>query len=651
MAAFMWGKDGRKLTPEMVKKERELIEAARGRAGNTSPVGHWTQGAARVADALGGVIREKRANKAEAAGLASADAYIQNNPVLAALMGGKAPAEGGSAPSGGAAPSAPPRDPNSPDAVAADTMFALGKINPTDRDILAKTLMAEAGGEGYGGMLAAGAVIDNRRKGGGYGDGWEGVIMKPGQFSAWNGVTGYAGGEGALNMSSMSPSEEAYAAADAILTGNYQDPTGGATHYYNPNVANPKWGQQAGGDWTTIGNHVFGFADAGRGGPSGGTAPSGGGMTPSGQPVPISGGGADVTAALMAAMSDPWVAQKYGPVLDALLGQEMKRGDMQYQAQLAQSDPMYQAQLAELTAPKPVDPWAGTKEIGGVLYGPDGQGGFVPLITPPVDPMDAISLETAQLELDRLKSEPPPAPGAPDTQVFYDDTGREYRAQWDGKAWVKVGGSKAPGGPLVTVDASQGGGKFEEEFAKGDAAALATVSDAGLAATRNLGRIDQLESLLAQNPTGFGASWAQRAGEWGINTEGLSEIQAAQAIINSLVPEQRQPGSGPMSDADLALFKQSLPQIMTQPQGNQIIIDTMRGIAKYDAEGAEIVQKVRDGSMTRAEAFAALKGRKNPLEGLKATPAQGEMPVGTVEDGYRYLGGDPALPGSWDPAQ
>ena len=121
--------------------------------------------------------------------------------------------------------------------------------------------MAEAGGEGYDGILAAGAVIANRTQNGNYGDGLRGVIMKPGHFSAWNSVTGYAGGEGGLNMDAIRPTEDVYRATDAILSGNYQDPTGGATHYYNPSVATPAWGQQAGGNWLTIGNHIFGRAD------------------------------------------------------------------------------------------------------------------------------------------------------------------------------------------------------------------------------------------------------------------------------------------------------------------------------------------------------------------------------------------------------
>jgi len=139
---------------------------------------------------------------------------------------------------------------------------------PNEREMLAATLQAEAGGEGVQGMLAAGAVIRNRAELGNYGGNTiSGVIMQPGQFSAWNGVTGYAGGEGAIDMGNIRVSEDAYRVADAILSGNYQDPTGGATHYYNPAVATPAWGQgqnPSGGQWTTIGNHVFGNPDGVR---------------------------------------------------------------------------------------------------------------------------------------------------------------------------------------------------------------------------------------------------------------------------------------------------------------------------------------------------------------------------------------------------
>lgn len=177
--------------------------------------------------------------------------------------------------------------------------------------------------------------------------------------------------------------------------------------------------------------------------------------------------------------------------------------------------------------------------------------------------------------------------------------------------------------------------KFSEAFAKGDADALGTIATAGMTARRNISRIDRLEELLNASPTGGLAVLQQRAGEFGINTKGLSEIQAAQALINSLVPEQRQPGSGPMSDADLALYKESLVRIINQPDGNKRIIEGLRGIAKYDAEGAAIVQQLREGKLNRAQAFEALQNRVNPL-------AEFSQP--------RSKTGAPAQPGATSPA-
>lgn len=129
---------------------------------------------------------------------------------------------------------------------------------------LARTLQAEAGNQGYQGMLDVGSVIMNRVDDGRYGDGVDGVIMKPGQFSAWNSVTGYAKGEQGQNMG-FTPREDALRAADALWSGNYSDRTGGATHYYAviPGVSGvPKWSNDT---FRKIdGDHYFGRADAGR---------------------------------------------------------------------------------------------------------------------------------------------------------------------------------------------------------------------------------------------------------------------------------------------------------------------------------------------------------------------------------------------------
>lgn len=134
-----------------------------------------------------------------------------------------------------------------------------GKLS--ERDLLALTLQAEAGGEGELGMLAVGSVIANRVNADGYGNSFRDVILSPAQFSAWNSVTGYLGGKGGLDMASMRAGETAYAVADKILSGDYESPVGSATHYYNPKDADPDWGKRGGGQWTPIGNHVFGYGN------------------------------------------------------------------------------------------------------------------------------------------------------------------------------------------------------------------------------------------------------------------------------------------------------------------------------------------------------------------------------------------------------
>lgn len=187
----------------------------------------------------------------------------------------------------------------------------------------------------------------------------------------------------------------------------------------------------------------------------------------------------------------------------------------------------------------------------------------------------------------------------------------------------------------VTVNVG-GGEKFDEKLAELDAKAIGDVDTAGRQAIRNLGRINQLDELLKASPSGIDAAIRQRAGEWGIKTEGLDTLQAAQAAINSLVPEQRPAGSGPMSDADLELFKQSLPRTINQPGGNELIINTMRGIAQYDAKGAEIIQQLRARQISREDAFRLLNERKNPLDEFKAAQAGQAAPTGS--DGWRDVG-------------
>lgn len=325
-------------------------------------------------------------------------------------------------------------------------------------------------------------------------------------------------------------------------------------------------------------------------------------------PAPQAGG---LDPAVIQALSDPNVSPQNKQIAMTLVEQYQARqqaAQEQARAEAARQQEITRRQ--EFLAANNLDPNIAFVDEA---FAEAAKSPFRPRNTAVVDGV-VVDLETSQ-----------PIYQAPQ-QMYRQVTGEEAAAMGldPSKAYnIEPNGKVTPIGEAgVVVNNNMGEDKFGAEFAKLDAQALNTVATSGLAAQRNLGRIDQLEGLLQQSPSGFAGAAALAAGEWGIPTEGLDTLQAAQAAINSLVPEQRQPGSGPMSDADLALFKQSLPRIINQPGGNQTIINTMRGIAQYDAEGAEIVQQLRDGQINRAQAFERLQGRQNPLEAFKAPPKE-----------------------------
>ena len=187
--------------------------------------------------------------------------------------------------------------------------------------------------------------------------------------------------------------------------------------------------------------------------------------------------------------------------------------------------------------------------------------------------------------------------------------------------------------PVTNINiADKGTETFSKEFAAADAKTIGQVTDAGLTAGQNLARLQGLKTLLAETPTGGAAALKQIAGRYGIKTEGLSEIQAIQALVNQLVPGQRPAGSGPMSDRDVELFKDSLVAIINQPGGNATILDMLERINQYDLEGAKIVSEMRAGRLgadteeNRVRAFELLQARENPLLNF-------QLPEGTQSQG------------------
>jgi hypothetical protein len=193
--------------------------------------------------------------------------------------------------------------------------------------------------------------------------------------------------------------------------------------------------------------------------------------------------------------------------------------------------------------------------------------------------------------------------------------------------------------PGVTVNTGEKASPFEKKAQEAQATVFSDIQKSGIEAQRSSRDVQRLGNILDKVGTGGAAAFKQAAGNLGIKTEGLDEIQAAQAIINKLVPQQRPPGSGTMSDADLALYKESLPRIINQPGANKRIVESMKQINQYLVKEGEIASAVLDGEISPAEGRRRLRDLGNPVQDFfeKNPTASPGSPVAPMNSGDQNL--------------
>lgn len=197
--------------------------------------------------------------------------------------------------------------------------------------------------------------------------------------------------------------------------------------------------------------------------------------------------------------------------------------------------------------------------------------------------------------------------------------------------------------PTVNVG-GKGETAFEVENAKAQSAMFSTMMQDGINAKGQIGQIDVIESLLASGVGGTSDAWKAWAQETlGVNIGAGGAVEALNATINQLVPSQRAPGSGSMSDRDVALFKSSLPALVNSPEGNRIIVATMRGMAEYKRAQGEIATAVALGQMSREDGLAALSNLPDPMANviplIRQIAPSASAPASTMsrEDAARLL--------------
>ena len=265
--------------PESVKARlmaaRLLAQSA---AQQTAPYTSKAVVGLKAIEGLMGGLQERSAIQEAQQGQAAQRAMMANY----LLNGTSTPAmtAAGAGASGGAAPATPGMIPGSAPTGPAN---ALPSGGDSTRDLAIRTIYGEAGGESDTGKAGVASVLKNRLASGQFGPDMQSVIMAPKQFSLWN--AGDPAGDNARKLSTNSPTYQRIGSIyDGVMSGQTPDPTGGATHYYNPRAASPAWGPKlAAQNDVTIGNHRF--VGAGPSGPNGASSVAAAAPTASSAPI------------------------------------------------------------------------------------------------------------------------------------------------------------------------------------------------------------------------------------------------------------------------------------------------------------------------------------------------------------------------------
>lgn len=677
LESFIWGSGGRAMTPEQVAREREIAAALTDQGADFSPVGHWLQGAARLGHSAAGAFRDWRASEGERAGRegfsdrwSSVFGGGSSSPVAEALASSVSPTALDAANTAGqAAPTTSSFSGGQQEFI--DTLLPAALEVSASTGIDPRIIIAQAAQETGWGRSAPGNNffgIKSHGQGGGqtlntheYIDGQR--VNVSDSFRTFNSPEDSVRGYGEfiranprygdfMAAQGLDAQLEALQASGYATDPNYSASVGSIAR----GIALPQQTQQVAGLDNT-GISIPGVTDAPV---TAAPQPSPGLVSQSGLPqsaapgtVAQAGGFNPSIAELLALTGDPYfgyASPAQQQIVQALMGQ-----------QLQQQDPAYQQGLAQ----------------------------------------GALDLERGQWEFDQLRNAPPPLPDAPKVQEFYDENGQPYMAQWTGQGWERVGGSQRPNPTPLQLEYDS---YVAQEIEAGREPVsqyefdLARRGQGGVNVTTNVG-----DPEFGPTPAGYqlvrtpeGARLERIPGgpqeEEKIRDAEIAAETAERALgnIQSIVEDPNlglAVGLGGFLPAIPNTPQAGLVTRINQLQGTAFLqaFETLRGggqISNVEGQKAQEaiarlnrVQSQEDfinalndlgevvhTGLNRARREAGMEGLGDfvPFKASSGDSGQTGQSVadpsifpapGTMEDGYRFLGGDPADPNSWERVQ
>lgn len=177
-------------------------------------------------------------------------------------------------------------------------------------------------------------------------------------------------------------------------------------------------------------------------------------------------------------------------------------------------------------------------------------------------------------------------------------------------------GPRVLGGGGTTINMPKMDSAFDTEGGKILAKRYGDIVEAGGKATEMKGEIEALRDIGSMITTGKKAQAIAALGPYaeafGIKIDGLSEMQAYEAIAARIAPSLRTPGVGSSSDFDAKQFLRSIPQLANNPGGNELIANTLEAVAEYKIQASAIAEAALTGELSREEANRQLRELGDP---------------------------------------
>ncbi len=155
--------------------------------------------------------------------------------------------------------------------------------------------------------------------------------------------------------------------------------------------------------------------------------------------------------------------------------------------------------------------------------------------------------------------------------------------------------------------------RFAESTAEQQARSFQELATGAGEATQALGRLQQLETVMRDLPSGIPGWFAQQAARLGLGPQ-ATQYEVASALLKQLIPAQRQGMPGAVSDFDARNFEASLPRLMSTPDGRRMVSDTLKSVAEYQVARGRIAMQAQSGEITRQEALRRFDQLPSPFD-------------------------------------